>query len=559
MTLCRPGASCTLVLPPRLPVHGEASVPRPWHPPKLGSRSVPGDLAGALLGGFACRCAGLWRHRRRRLPAGRKSSLVSSLVRRCLGGADASPPLHRDSTEREPSGLEVGGVPLNPDFIAVGIVYFAQGALGLAALAKPFFLKDELHLAPAEASLLLSLTYWPWTLKPLWGFIADSLPIFGSRRRAYLVLAGLVSCAGFLALWFPMLAVGKEAVVFAMMLGNLGIAFSDVVVDGLVVEKARGNDRLMGNLQSYSWGCRGVGAVLSAYLSGALLESWGARAIFGGTALLPLLVAVAALLVDEQGVSQAVPAEAGIAKAGSDRATGAEGGEVGGSAFDDIFGQLRQLWDVLRSPQVWPPVLFIALWQSTPNAGSALFYFSTNELHFGPEFLGRAQLAASLASLAGIFLYNRVFASVSLRGYLLWVNLAAVAIGFLPLLLVSRANVWLGIPDQAFVLGGDVIQTVAGELAHMPILVLAAQLCPPGVEATFFALLMSVLNLSSLASTLVGAWLTDLLHITETDFTNLPWLVAICNISSLLPLALLGWVGDRSGSDSAVTASDSDT
>merc|ERR1712079_539659 len=105
------------------------------------------------------------------------------------------------------------------------------------------------------------------------------------------------------------------------------------------------------------------------------------------------------------------------------------------------------------------------------------FYFSTNELNFSPEFLGRVQLAAALATLAGTLLYNRVFSSVPLRNYLLRVNLWAVALGLLPLLLVTRANLALGIPDQAFALGDDVIQTVAGELAHMPILVLAARLC----------------------------------------------------------------------------------
>merc|ERR1712217_629137 len=86
------------------------------------------------------------------------------------------------------------------------------------------------------------------------------------------------------------------------------------------------------------------------------------------------------------------------------------------------------------------------------------------------------------------------------------------------------------------------IQTLAGELAHMPVLVLAAQLCPPGVEATFFALLMSVLNVSGFVASFLGAWLTDLLHVTEYDFTNLALLVAICNATSLVPLLLIPFV-----------------
>lgn len=418
---------------------------------------------------------------------------------------------------------------MTADFMAVGLTYFTQGALGLAALAKPYLLKDELHLSPAEASILMSLTYWPWTLKPVWGFITDAFPIFGSRRKAYLVISGLISMCGWLGLGGlgPFSSDTKEEVILLMMLGNLGIAASDVVVDGLVVEKARGNDQLMGGLQAFSWGCRGVGAVLSAYFSGALLEIMSARAVLGLTAILPLLVVFASALIEEPPISKVSTKERK-------------------PVLIEVTEQGRAIWEIIRSPQILPTVIFISLWQMTPSAGSSTFYYYTNFLGFHPEFLGRTQLFGALASIFGIFLYNRVFSRMPLKDYLMRVNLAAVGLGLLPLILISRANVALGIPDQVFVLGDDTIQTVAGELAHMPVLVLAARLCPPGMEATLFALLMSVLNLSSFVASLVSSALTSLLHVTDQDFSNLGLLVLICNLSGLLPLALLSLVPDSS-------------
>lgn len=97
--------------------------------------------------------------------------------------------------------------------------------------------------------------------------------------------------------------------------------------------------------------------------------------------------------------------------------------------------------------------------------------------------------------------------------------------------------------------GDDIVLSVLGELAFLPTLVLAARLCPAGVEAVLFATLMSIYNGASTVGTELGAGLTSVLGVTENDFSNLALLTIICNVSSLLPLVFIGWldgVGDES-------------
>lgn len=52
------------------------------------------------------------------------------------------------------SNVKCFGVDLSPDTIAVAMVYFVQGVLGLSRLAVSFYLKDDLRLDPAEVYVL---------------------------------------------------------------------------------------------------------------------------------------------------------------------------------------------------------------------------------------------------------------------------------------------------------------------------------------------------------------------------------------------------------------------
>ena len=81
---------------------------------------------------------------------------------------------------------------VSPEIVAILAIYFVQGALGISKLAVTFFLKDQLHLSPSEAAALTGLTTLPWIIKPLYGFMSDGFPIFGYKRRSYLILAGLL-------------------------------------------------------------------------------------------------------------------------------------------------------------------------------------------------------------------------------------------------------------------------------------------------------------------------------------------------------------------------------
>ncbi|MGJ3246811.1 MAG: folate/biopterin family MFS transporter [Elainellaceae cyanobacterium] len=415
-----------------------------------------------------------------------------------------------------------------PELTAILLVYFVQGILGLARLAVSFFLKDDLGLTPAQVSALMGVVMLPWMVKPLFGFLSDGLPIFGYRRRPYLVLSGLLGTASWLLLATVVHTSWGATVAIAM--SSLSVAVSDVIVDSIVVERVR-NESLgaAGSLQSLCWGTSAVGSLLTAYFSGFLLEQFDTQTVFLITATFPLIVSLVAGLIDESKVDAP-------------------------SSWSIVGEQITQLRGAVTQKAIWMPAAFIFIWQATPTAESAFFFFTTNELGFQPEFLGRVRLVTSVAALVGIWLFQRFFKTVPFRKIFGWTTLISAVLGMTTLLLVTHANRAIGIDDRWFSLGDSLVLTVMGEIAYMPILVLAARLCPPGVEATLFALLMSVLNLAGLVSHELGAGLTHLLGVTEANFDRLWLLVIITNTSTLLPLPFLRFLpsghshddGDRS-------------
>ncbi|NJR67196.1 MAG: folate/biopterin family MFS transporter, partial [Leptolyngbyaceae cyanobacterium CRU_2_3] len=171
-------------------------------------------------------------------------------------------------------------------------------------------------------------------------------------------------------------------------------------------------------------------------------------------------------------------------------------------------------------------------------------FFTTNELGFQPEFLGRVRLVTSLASLLGIWVFQRFLKSIPMRVMFGWSTVVSASLGMTTLLLVTHLNRAIGIDDHWFSLGDSLVLTVMGQIAFMPVLILAARLCPPGIEATLFALLMSIYNSAGFLSYELGAWLMHGLGVTEANFDRLWLLVVITNLTTLLPLPLLGWLPD---------------
>eukprot|EP00741_Cyanophora_paradoxa_P007354 tig00001126_g7114.t1 len=390
------------------------------------------------------------------------------------------------------------------------------------------------------------------------GFISDFLPIFGYRRRPYLYLSsGLVVGTFLLLARLKVDPMNTPAVIAKfvgiMVLNQIGVCFTDVIADSLVVQKIGEKAPYSNSLQSFVWASRTTGSMVASWSAGYVLDRVPPQTVFKIAALFPAAVFLSATFLVSETRAPSSPAPGpgpgpapapGNGEAEGKRAGGPEGAGAGEEEDESAFTlreQLGRLRGALTEPTIWRSTVFIFLVAGTPSCDTAMLYFFTNKLGFqnDKEFFGRQNLVTNVASIAGIFVFQRYLRNVRLRAVILWTSLLGTLLQLLPIVVVTRANLALGLNDKIFVLGSTGINAVCGQISFMPILVLAAKVCPRGIEGTLFAFLMSCMNTAGLVSAYLGAFFTSYLGVSPTDFDRLWVLVLICSLSTALPLALL--------------------
>jgi len=244
-------------------------------------------------------------------------------------------------------------------------------------------------------------------IKPLYGFLTDNFPLFGYRRRSYLVCCGLLGTCSLAVL--AVLVNSPAGATAALMTAALATAFSDVVTDAIAVERSRGQPQATaGSVQTLCWGSGALGGVLVAYFSGSLIEQFGTRVVFGITAVFPLLVSLTALLIDDAPVHRKTAWEGGtegsttrqlqsylavetvVVNGQEDvsRDPQISALEMTAARLPSMSNFFQSLWRAIATPRILLPMVFIFFSSATPKYGMAMFYFETNVLGFTPHFLG---------------------------------------------------------------------------------------------------------------------------------------------------------------------------
>src|SRR5215510_5384659 len=122
--------------------------------------------------------------------------------------------------------------------ILFAVVYFSQGKYHVADQVLVLTLKETIGLSPSQVGTFGTIILVPWVIKPIYGLLSDGFPLFGLRRKSYFVLTCALATLAGVALWLQVEPTYSSLVTWGLVFG-LGIAFTDVLTDAMMVENGK--------------------------------------------------------------------------------------------------------------------------------------------------------------------------------------------------------------------------------------------------------------------------------------------------------------------------------
>jgi Na+/melibiose symporter-like transporter len=362
-----------------------------------------------------------------------------------------------------------------------GLLYFVQGISepteGLIAQPTRSLLRDWGYSTQTVASFMAVLAL-PWTIKPLYGLLTDFVPLFGTRRRSWLLITTLVTSVSLVALYFFPAPDGMAWLLLAWLLvPTVGVAFSDVVVDALIVEEGQPRG-LTGRLQSVAWACTWAATIAAGFLGGILSQRNQQELGF----LVAGLVTAASFFV-----ALAVVRE-------PKRASSA-----GGDGRETARDALGALWRTLLHPGILAIGAFLFLWNFNPFSTSVLYMHMVEQMGFSEQFYGNTVSIQALGSMTASLAYAGYCRRLTV-GQLVHLSIAT---GVLATLAYWALD---GVPSAiviSFVVG---FVYMTGTIVQLD---LAARVCEVDTAGTTFALLMALTNLAVSLSMDLGGRIYD--------------------------------------------------
>src|SRR6202167_2217021 len=151
------------------------------------------------------------------------------------------------------------------------LVYIVEGlgqVVGLIAQPLTYYLKEVYGWTALQVTAFVTLFNVPWVIKPVYGLVSDFLPLFGYRRKSYLLIANVAAIGGYF--WATQID-RPSVLVFALMMTAYAMAISSTLCGAVLVQNGQKLHE-SGRFVNQQWLWFNVAAMAAAIVGGQLVQ-----------------------------------------------------------------------------------------------------------------------------------------------------------------------------------------------------------------------------------------------------------------------------------------------
>jgi len=395
------------------------------------------------------------------------------------------------------------------------------GNHALNELGRVYYFKDR-GLTPGEAQRSIAWSDMSWNVKPLFGLVMDTLPIFGFHYRPYLVAFGALGTAAYATISAASVnssLLSDAASIVMLCFGMNAIVWNDVAVDGLCCIKIKEFPEVDAECVAMQQISQISVSIVFTLFSGVVLGQLGVQWVYIFVAMISAGATIAAtMLPDVRDLNFA---------------------RVCMPSPRNFFVQLVNVLSVFRNRKYVCMFIYMAISCFAIDLNTVMVYWYDDVAKFSKTFQGAIGTFAYVFALFVVLIYISFMKGWRYRTLLILVQIGLCLISSLDLILVCIAKdaFWghfLAISDR---LGAKAFNRIKG----IVVITVASEVIPDTGEATGIAILMAIGNFtgSDFLSPFVGSWILDSLGVKEGQYGNLAWAILIRSLVRLLPIPFI--------------------
>ena len=409
-----------------------------------------------------------------------------------------------------------------------------EGLSEFSHLAISYFFKDILKLSPSESSFFRSLISFPYIFQPLFGLISDLFPIFGYKRKTYLILFGSFNFILWLILSLKNFS--QFFSIFILFLINLNCTFINACSGGIVVEVSKKVTMIDKKLERFnaSHAYKNTGMVLSSILRGFIIELFGIKINFFLAGTLSLLNIVGGIIYYESNLNEAKEEQNyQIIKNNNINDNDEE------YNHKNIKKKLN-FFSVLNNKKILIPLFLVLFFSSTPSYFESSFYYLSDIKNFNPRNFGELTIYIMILMLSISILYKNYLKSFNKRKIIFW----SILVSFICSCFFN-IYIYYDLNSKVIVILSISLYVTIKSICSKPMLDLAFLSCPKGFEGMVMGLFGSALSFGKTISTFLGSLLTSYFKIEKNSYNNFNILILVHNLISLSSMVGLLFITDE--------------